>query len=196
MTTVQNGPLAQESSLRNGVDTAALFATIDAVAQQPELAQFRFRAENHWISGTHSQSRVHGFYGAGQEHTDRPAGFVLDADHPAVLTGTDLGPTPVESLLHALAACLTAGIGTIAAARGVTLYEVESSVEGDMDLRGILGLSDEVRNGYSGIRVSFRISGDASEETLRAIVTQSRARSAVFDVLTHGVPVSIETSTC
>jgi uncharacterized OsmC-like protein len=112
-----------------------------------------------------------------------------------VLTGTDLAPAPVEALLHAIAACLTAGIGNIAAARGVTLHEVESTVEGDIDLRGVLGLSDEVRNGYSGIRVSFRISGDASDETLRAIVEQSRARSAVYDVLTSGVPVSVETST-
>jgi uncharacterized OsmC-like protein len=189
MTTVQ------ESPLRNGVDTDALFATIGVVAQQPELAKFQFRAANHWISGTHSQSRMHEYYGAGQEHTDRPSGFVFEADHPAVLTGTDLAPAPVEALLHAIAACLTAGIGNIAAARGVTLHEVESTVEGDIDLRGVLGLSDEVRNGYSGIRVSFRISGDASDETLRAIVEQSRARSAVYDVLTSGVPVSVETST-
>jgi uncharacterized OsmC-like protein len=186
----------QASSVRNGVDTAALFATINAVAEQPELANFQFRATNHWRSGTHSQSRLHDFYGAGSEQTGRPMSFVLDADHPEVLTGRDRGPTPVEYLLHAIAACLTAGIGNIAAARGVTLHEVESTVEGDIDLRGILGLSDEARNGYSGIRVSFRISGDADDETLRRIVEQSRRRSAVYDVLTNGVPVVVKTTTC
>jgi uncharacterized OsmC-like protein len=109
-----------------------------------------------------------------------------------VLCGEDNGPTPVEHLLHALAGCLTAGIGNIAAVRGVTLHEVESTVEGDIDLQGILGLSDEVRNGYQGIRISFRIRGDAPAEKLREIVEQSRKRSAVFDVLTNGVPVALD----
>ncbi|HEU4331035.1 MAG TPA: OsmC family protein, partial [Lapillicoccus sp.] len=117
--------------------------------------------------------------------------FMFDADHPAVLVGTDEGPTPVEFLLHALAACLTAGIANVAAARGVTLSEVSSTVEGDIDLLGILGLSDSVRNGYQQIRVHFVIRGDDPEK-LRAIVEQSRRRSAVFDVLTRGVPVSID----
>jgi uncharacterized OsmC-like protein len=108
-----------------------------------------------------------------------------------VLVGADRGPTPIEFLLHALASCLTAGIANIAAARGVKLTEVESSVEGDIDLRGILGLSNEVRNGYQQIRVAFSIKGDAPEETLRQIVEQSRARSAVFDVITNEVPVEI-----
>jgi len=175
---------------RNGVDTPALFATIDAVKQQPELARFQFRATNRWQQGTHSRSRLLSFRGAGDEqHHERE--FSYDADHPAVLVGRDNGPTPVEFLLHALAACITAGIGNIAAARGVTLYEVESTVEGDIDLQGILGLSDEVRNGYEGIRIGFKIKGDAPAEKLRQIVEQSRARSAVFDVLTNGVPVAI-----
>ena len=117
--------------------------------------------------------------------------YTFDADHPAVLVGTDEGPTPVEFLLHALAACLTSGIANIAAARGVTLTQVSSTVEGDIDLLGILGLSDSVRNGYRQVRVSFVLRGDDPEK-LRGVVEQSRQRSAVFDVLTNGVPVSID----
>jgi len=180
---------------RNGVDTAMLFATLDAVKAQPELAEFQFRARNRWVSGTHSQTRITDFYGAGEERTHRRDDLVLDVDHPQVLVANDNGPTPVEYLLHALAGCLTAGLINIAAARGVTLYEVESTVEGDIDLRGIFGMSDEVRNGYQGIRAHFRLSGDATEETLRGLVEQSRARSAVFDVLTNGVPVSVDVTT-
>jgi len=174
----------------NGVDTPTLFATINAVKGQPDLAKFRFRATNRWIRGTHSRTRIEAFDGAGAQHT-HGGDFQFDADHPEVLVGTDQGPAPVEFLLHGLAACLTAGIGNIAAARGVKLSEVESTVEGDIDLRGILGISDEVRNGYQGIRVSFRIKGDAPADKLREIVEQSQRRSAVFDVLTNGVPVDV-----
>jgi len=174
----------------NGVDTPTLFATINAVGAQPELARFTFRATNRWMEGTHSRTSMDTFYGAGDEQRHATA-FEYDGDHPAVLVGGDRGPTPVEFLLHGLAACLTAGIANIAAARGVTLTSVESRVEGDIDLRGILGLSDEVRNGYETIRVSFKIAGDAPAEKLKQIVEQSRARSAVFDVLTRGVPVEI-----
>lgn len=175
---------------RNGVDVPTLFATLDAVKGQPEIAKFQFRATNKWQSGTHSRSTIHGFYGAGQEGAHEQA-FTYDADHLAVLVGTDKGPTPVEFLLHALASCLTAGLANIAAARGIDLVEVESTVEGDIDLLGILGLSDEVRNGYQGIRASFRIKGKASEEELAGLLDRSRARSAVYDVLTNGVPVDV-----
>jgi uncharacterized OsmC-like protein len=178
-----------ENPVRNGVDTATLFATLDAVKGNNEIAKFQFRATNRWISGTHNQSTIHGFYGAMQE-MEHQQPFTFDADHPAVLVGQDNGPTPVEYLLHALAACLTAGIANIAAARGIELTSVESTVEGDIDLLGILGLSDEVRNGYQQIRVGFTIRGDDPEK-LRSVVEQSRNRSAVFDVLTNGVPVSI-----
>jgi len=174
----------------NGVDTPKLFATINVVKAQPELAKFQFRATNQWINGTHSRSRLETFSGAGGEH--RHIGEVeFNADHPAVLVGGDKAPTPVEFLLHAIAACITSGIGNVAAARGVTLTEVESTVEGDIDLRGILGLSGQVRNGYSEIRVHFRIKGDAAPEKLQDIVAQSQARSAVFDVLTNGTTVSV-----
>jgi uncharacterized OsmC-like protein len=178
-----------ENPVRNGVDTATLFATINAVKANHEIADFQFRATNRWVNGTHNQSTIHGFYGAGQEMTHNQP-FTFDADHPAVLVGTDQAPTPVEFLLHALAACLTAGIANIAAARGVKLTSVESTVEGDIDLLGILGLSDEVRNGYQQIRIGFTIRGDDPEK-LRTVVEQSRNRSAVFDVLTNGVPVAI-----
>src|SRR5947207_5449666 len=167
MTTIEN-------AVRNGVDTATLFATLDAVKGDTELAKFQFRATNRWLSGTHNQSTIHGFHGAKQEMTHRDA-FTFDADHPAVLVGSDNGPTPVEYLLHALAACLTAGIANVAAARGVTLTEVSSTVEGDIDLLGILGLSDDVRHGYQQIRVGFTLRGDDPDQ-LRSVVERSRQR--------------------
>ena len=181
--TRERGPL-------NGVDTPTLFATLNVVKAQPELAKFQFRATNRWIKGTYSRSRIETFSGAGGEH--RHTGEVeFPADHPAVLVGGDAAPTPAEFLLHAIAGCITSGIGNIAAARGVTLTEVESTVEGDIDLRGILGLSPQVRNGYNQIRVHFRIKGDASPEKLEEIVRQSQARSAVFDVLANGTSVVV-----
>ena len=183
MTTIEN-------PVRNGVDTATLFATLDAVKATPEIAKFQFRATNRWVSGTHNQTTIHGFYGAMQEMAHNEP-HTYDADHPVVLVGKDNGPTPAEFLLHALAACLTSGLANIAAARGVNLTEVESTVEGDIDLLGILGLSDQVRNGYEQIKVSFKLRGDDPEK-LRKVVEQSRQRSAVYDVVTHGVPVTIE----
>ena len=190
MTITDTTAAEANDSMRNGVDTTTLFATLDAVKGDPDIAKFRFRATNTWMSGTHNRSTIHGFHGAKQEMTHRQP-FTFDADHPPVLVGTDNGPTPVEYVLHALAACLTAGIANIAAARGVTLTEVSSTVEGDIDLLGILGLSDQVRNGYQQIRVSFTLRGDDPEK-LRSVVEQSRRRSAVFDVVTNGVPVSID----
>ena len=154
------------------------------------LAKFQFRAKSEWIAGTHSRSSMSGFYGAGADRKHM-ADYTPDGDHPAVLCGKDAAPTPVEWVLHALASCLTAGIANIAAARGINLRRVESIVEGDIDLRGILGLSKDVRNGYQGIRVSFEIEGDASRADLEQIIKQSRDRSAVLDVLTNGVPVTV-----
>jgi len=179
-----------ENTTRNGVDTTTLFATLDAVKGDPEIAKFQFRATNRWVSGTHNRTTIHDFHGAKQEMAHREA-FTFDADHPPVLVGSDQGPTPVEYVLHALAACLTAGIANVAAARGINLTEVSSTVEGDIDLLGILGLDEHVRNGYQGIKVSFVLRGDDPEK-LRKVVEQSRRRSAVYDVVTNGVPVSIE----
>src|SRR4026207_1949501 len=187
---VQATEVKRERGPLNGVDTPKLFATINVVKAQPELSKFRFRATNHWITGTHSRSRLETFSGAGGEH--RHAGEVaFNADHPHVLVGGGAGPPPAEFLLHAIAACITSGIGNISAARGVTLTEVESTVEGDIDLRGILGLSGEGRTGYNEIRVHFRSKGGAPPEKLREIVAQSQARSAVFDVLTNGTTVNV-----
>ena len=184
-----------ENPARNGVDVSTLFATVDAVKAAPQIAQFQFRARNDWVSGTHNRSVIQGFYGAGQEDTSRPEPFAYDADHPAVLVGSNQGPTPVEFLLHAIAACLTAGLANIAAARGITLRRVSSTVEGDIDLLGILGLSDQVRNGYRQIRVHFEVDGDAPPEQLAALVERSRNRSAVYDVLANGTDVQIEVTT-
>ena len=155
-------------SVRNGVDTEQMFQTLDALKAQPELATFRFRATNRWISGAHNRSTIKDFYGAGQEDTSRAEAHVLDAGEPAVLLGADTGPNPVEYLLHSLAACLTTSLAYIAAARGVRLTEVESTLEGDMDVRG-----------------------DAPPEKLREVVERAQARSAVFDVVSHGVPVAV-----
>jgi uncharacterized OsmC-like protein len=180
--------------IRNGVDTATLFATLDAVKQAPEAASFQFRAHNQWLSGTHNRGTISDFFGVGEERTHERS-FVFDADHPAVLVGQDHGPTPVEFVLHALAACLTAGLANIAAARKVRLTEVRSTVTGDIDLHGILGLDPKVRNGYQQITVRFTIKGDAPADKLRQLLEQSRARSAVYDIITNQVPVTIEVDT-
>jgi uncharacterized OsmC-like protein len=176
---------------RNGVDTATLFATLDAVKQAPAAAQFQFRAHNEWLNGTHNRSTINDYFGVGEERTHEHT-FVFDADHPAVLVGNDNGPTPVEYVLHALAACLTAGLANIAAARKVILTEVRSTVTGDIDLNGILGLDPHVRNGYQQIKVHFTIKGDAPDDVLRDLIEQSRSRSAVYDIITNGVPVAID----
>lgn len=174
----------------NGVDTPALFATINAVRERPELAKFCFRAENRWISGNHSRTTFGEFHGAGGEH-GHVREFSFEADHHPILCGSGHAPTPVEFLLHALAGCIVAGIGNIAAARGVEIESVTAKVEGDIDLLGLLGLSESVRNGYQSIRIEFDLHGNAPAEKLREIVEQARARSAVFDVLTKGIPVNL-----
>lgn len=186
---------ATEAPRRNGVDVPTLFATLDAVKNQKEIAKFQFRASNTWVSGTHNRSQLSGFYGAMQELQHKQV-TTLDADHPAVLVGQDNGPAPIEFVLHAIAACLTSGLANIAAARRVDLHKVTSTVEGDIDLLGLLGLSDgTVRNGYQQIRVTFHIEGDADDETLRGLVEQSRRRSAVYDALTNPTPVMINVIT-
>src|ERR671934_2305418 len=178
-------------TIRNGVDTAQLFGTLDAVKGDPSIARFQFRARNRWIDGAHNRTTIRDFYAAGQEDTSRAAEFVVDAGEPAILLGSDTGPNPAEYLLHALAACLTTSLVYVAAARGVHLTEVESTLEGDMDVQGALGLSDEHRNGFERIRVSFRVAGDAPEQKLRELVARATQRSAVFDMVTNGVPVAV-----
>jgi len=181
-------------TVRNGVDTAQMYGTLDALNANPELGVFQFRASNRWLGGAHNRSTIRSFYGAGQEDDSRAEAFSIDAGEPAVLLGVDTGPNPAEALLHALAACLTTTLVYVAAARKVNLTEVESTLEGDMDVRGCLGLTDEVRNGFTNIRVRFRISGDAPQEKLQEIVQRAQARSAVFDMVSSGVPVQVEAS--
>ena len=180
---------------RNGVDTGQLFGTLDAIKADPSLAKFQFRARNHWIDGSHNRTTIREFYAANQEDTSRTRDFVIDAGEPAILIGNDAGANPAEYLLHALAACLTTSLVYVAAARGVRLTEVESTLVGDMDVQGALGLSDEVRNGFEHIRVSFRVAGDAPEEKLRDVVERAQKRSAVFDMVTNGVPVTLDVAT-
>jgi uncharacterized OsmC-like protein len=180
---------------RNGVDTEKMFATLDLINAQPELAKFQFRTTNRWVDGAHNRSTIKGFYAAGGEDSTRGEAFELDAGEPAILLGTDTGPNPAEYLLHALAACLTTTIVYIAAARKVQLTSVESTLTGDMDVRGALGVDDEPRNGFERIGVSFRVTGDASQEKLREVVERAKARSAVYDMVTNGVPVAVELAT-
>jgi len=186
---------AVKDTIRNGVDTGTMFATLDLIKAQPELAQFQFRATNRWIAGAHNRSTIQGFYAAGGEDTSRTGTFELDAGEPAILLGTDTGPNPAEHLLHALAACLTTSIVYVAAARKVELTCVESTITGDMDVRGALGVDEEPRNGFKRIGASFRVTGNAPEDKLREVVDRARKRSAVYDMVTNGVPVAMEVTT-
>jgi uncharacterized OsmC-like protein len=186
---------AVTDTMRNGVDTEQLFATLDLIKAQPELARFQFRARNHWMGGTHNRSTIKGFYAAGAEDSTRSEAFQIDAGEPAILLGTDTGANPAEYLLHALAACLTTSIVCVAAARKVALTSVESTLAGDMDVRGALGVDDEPRNGFEHISVSFRVAGNAPEAKLREVVERARQRSAVYDMVTNGVPVAVEVAT-
>jgi uncharacterized OsmC-like protein len=180
---------------RNGVDTSKMFATLDLIREQPELARFQFRATNRWIDGAHNRSTIKDFYAAGGEDDSRAETFEIDAGEPVILLGSDTGPNPAEYLLHALAACLTTSIVYVAAARKVRLTSVESTLTGDMDVRGALGVSEQPRNGFERIGVSFRVTGDAPKEKLREVVQRAQARSAVNDMVTNGVPVAVEVST-
>ncbi len=186
---------AVTDAIRNGVNTETMFATLDLIRAQPELAQFQFRASNRWIDGAHNRSTIKGFYAAGGEDASRSEAFELDAGEPAILLGTDTGPNPAEYLLHALAACLTTSIVYVAAARKVELTSVESTLTGDMDVRGALGVDGEPRNGFERIGVSFRVTGNASAEKLREVVERAKQRSAVYDMVTNGVPVAVEIAT-
>jgi uncharacterized OsmC-like protein len=177
--------------VRNGIDTSKLFGTLDVVKQQPELAKFQWRATNKWMGGSHNRSTIKEFYGAGQVDTSRAEAFEVDAGEPGILLGVDDGPNPAEYLLHALAACLTTSLVYVASARGIHLTEVSSTLEGDMDLMGAMGLDKEVRNGFEEIRVTFTVKGDAPPEELEKIVERAHQRSAVFDSITRGVPVKV-----
>ena len=178
-------------TMRNGVDTEKLFATLNLIKEQPDLAKFQFRATNRWMGGAHNRTTIKDFYAAGGDDTTREHAFELDAGEPGILIGTDTGANPAEYLLHALAACLTTSIVYVAAARKVELTSVESIVTGDMDVRGALGVDSEPRNGFSGISITFQVAGDAPPEKLREVVERAKARSAVYDMVTNGVPVAV-----
>jgi uncharacterized OsmC-like protein len=180
---------------RNGVDTQQLFGSLDLVQAQPELAALTWRVRNEWLAGAHNRSTIRDFHAACQEDTSRAQAFTVDAGEPAILCGADTGPNPAEYLLHALAACLTTSLVYVAAARGVRLTRVESALEGDMDVRGALGLNDDVPNRFGDIRVRFTVEGDAPPEKLREVVRRATARSAVFDSVTTGVPVHVDVVT-
>ena len=186
MTTTTTAPRAD-----NGVNVAALLDAREALTAAPEAARFQWRARTTWVNGTHSRSTVHDFSGLGADHTHRQR-FAFDADHPEVFAAEDDGATPVEIVLAALGSCLTAGVAAVATNRGVQLRSVTASLEGDMDIQGILGIDPDVRNGYSGIRVRFEIDADADRADLEAIVAQSQKRSAVFDIVTNPTNVVVD----
>ena len=176
---------------RNGIDVAQIYGTLDAIGADPSLARFEFRVANRWISGTHSRSTIQGFHGAGQEDASRESPFVVDASEPPVLLGHNEAPNPAELLMHALAGCLTLTIVNVAAARKVTLTEVSSRLEGELDARGALGLDDAIRNGFQRLSIAFTVRGEASPEKLHEIVERAKARSVVYDIVSNGVPVDV-----
>ena len=174
----------------NGVAVEDLVSTVNAIKQTPTLAKFQFRVRNQWIDGPRSKSTAETFYGVGQEQSHaRP--FVLDADEPPVLLGTDTSPNAGDYLLHTLAVCMTTTIAYHAAARGIEIEEVESTLEGDIDLQGFLGLDESIRKGFQGIRVHFKIKADVPDEQLQEICQLGTQYSSVFDTLTKGVPISV-----
>jgi uncharacterized OsmC-like protein len=174
----------------NGVAVDGLFSTIDAVKATPSIAKFKFRIRNQWETGSRNRSSVSTFTGADQE-LSHPKPFTLEADEPAILLGMDLAANPVEHLLHALASCLTTSMVYHASARGIHIEQVESSLEGDLDLHGFLDLNPSVRKGYQGIRILFKISANVPDDQLQEIVQLGTGYSPVFDSLTNGVPFSI-----
>lgn len=177
------------TTILNGVDRQALFGTLDAVKADPALAKFEFRLRNEWVDGGYNRSTVSDFHGTGQEIA-HVSPFVLHNDEPAALLSADRAPNPVENLLHALAGCLTTSLVYHATARGIAIDSVRTRFEGDLDLRGFLGLSKEVRNGYQAIRVVFEIDGDLTTEQKRELMAMGPRFSPVFDIVSNGVPVT------
>ncbi len=175
----------------NGIDVAALIGAREALTDAPEAAQFKWRATCQWVNGTHSRSTVNGFFGLGEEQSHRTE-FTFDADHPEIFAAEDNGATPVELVLTGLASCLIAGVASVAQMRDIQLNSVAATLEGEMDLQGILGIDSDVRNGFDGIRVRFDIDAEATPEEVEALVAQSQKRSAVFDIVTNPTHVSVE----
>jgi uncharacterized OsmC-like protein len=179
------------TTVENGVNVQALLEAREVLRGAPEAAQFTWRASSRWQNGVHSTTTIQNFFGLGQEQSHK-AETVFDADHPEVFAAEDNGITPIEYLLVGLASCLTAGVAAVAQNRGIQLRSVESTVEGKHDIRGILGVDSDVRNGFNDIKVTFTIDADASKEEIEALVAQSQKRSAVFDALTNPTDVTVE----
>jgi uncharacterized OsmC-like protein len=179
-----------EAPTDNGVNVQALLDARTALVDAPEGAQFTWRASNEWLRGTHSQTEISGFFGLGGEQAHRSS-FSYEADHPEIFASEDHGPTPVEFVLVALTSCLTAGVAAVAQNRGIQLNSVKATIEGDMDILGILGGDPETRNGFNEIRVHYDIDADATPEEMEALVAQSQKRSAVFDVVTNPTSVAV-----
>ena len=180
-----------QATVNNGVNVEALLAAREALRGAPEAARFKWRASCKWQNGTHSETKVEGFHGLGQEQKHRTQ-FSFDADHPEIFASEDHGITPVEFMLVGLASCLTAGVAAVAQNRGIQLRSVEAKVEGTMDIQGILGIDSDVRNGYDDIKVTFNIDADAPRKDIEALVAQSQKRSAVYDVITNPTNVTVE----
>lgn len=177
-------------AVSNGVNTEALIGARGAFAEMPEAAAFTFRSTCDWKEGTHSTNAINGYFGLGQNH-ERKETFRIDSDHPEVFAAADRAPTPPEIVLAALASCLSGGVAAVAQHRGIQLHHMRAMVEGDIDVRGILGMDPDVRNGFSAIRVRFEIDADATADEIRALVAQSQKRSAVFDILTNPTSVNV-----
>jgi uncharacterized OsmC-like protein len=181
---------AQTASVDNGVNVAALLGAREALGAQPAAAQFQWRATSEWQRGTHNRTSIEGFHGLGAEQKHRQP-YRYDTDHPEIFAATDNGATPVEMVLVGLAGCLTAGVAAVAQNRNIALRSVKATLEADMDLRGILGIAEHVRNGFDGIRVHYEIDADATTAEIEALVAQSQKRSAVFDIVTNPTDVSV-----
>ena len=179
------------ASVDNGVNVEALLGAKAALTEAPQAAQFNWRATCKWINGTHSHSTVQGFFGLGEEQSHKTE-FSFDADHPEIFASEDKGATPVELVMVGLASCLTAGIAAVAQHREIQLNSVSATLEGGMDLQGILGIDSDVRNGFDGIKVSYDIDADASEDDIKALVAQSQKRSAVYDVVANPTNITVE----
>ena len=182
---------ATETPVNNGVNVEALLGAREALTAAPEAAQFTWRATSEWKNGTHSNSTVEGFFGLGEEQSHRTR-YSFDTDHPEIFASEDNGATPVEYVLVGLAGCLTAGVAAVAQNREIQLRRVSATIEGAMDVRGILGVDSDIRNGFSGIKVTYDIDADASPAEIKALVAQSQKRSAVYDIITNPTDVQVE----
>jgi uncharacterized OsmC-like protein len=178
------------ASVINGVDRDKLLGTVGLIQATPGLAKFKFHVQNDWVDGAHNRSTIHTFFGAGTD-MEHEVKFELDADEPAILLGRDQGPNAGEYLLHALAACVTSTMVYHAAARGIAIVEVESALDGDIDLRGFLGIDKNVRNGFSEIRLNFKIKADVPDDRLQELSSLGQRYSAILDTITKGVPVKV-----